>query len=264
MLEQFSKTTTVEIERLAKSLTPENEKDIFTQLLQIIHRKKYSVRTTLVRYSVMRQYMKLFTKNKTLLDTFIPPKEMSDKITAENIHRRDKRQVVQVSRKLIENILQLEDSRNMYDMCLYLLFVTGRRTREMTHSRYYNKAHHARMFIDGVLKRSDEGIGCSFPTMVSKTKTLRKIRQFKKMLLRNPMKPKNFSSNLLSRMHKVVSPYSNPHQLRAIYANYMYKFRNTDSLKINTFIMDVLCHESVTTSLSYTGYKLIFETDFVE
>jgi len=234
-------------------------------LVDLVKDGKFSERSLLVRYSIVRSLLKKHTTDQKLLDMLLPPRDLSNRINKENHDRRDQAKRVTVHRAFIEKVLAFQHSDNLYDLCMVLLLITGRRTIEVLTAKIYAKGSANVLYIDGVVKRSDDG-RCKFPPLWSKAKTLKLLQKFRQKL-KDKYGPSfnraTFRRNLLSRIRSKLDAEAHPHMFRGIYANYLYKFRNQDQKKINTFLMDVLCHETVSTSMSYTGYDLQVDSDFI-
>lgn len=262
-MSQYSKTHEKQIRKLASK----PNKESINSILKIVNADDPSERSLLVRYSVARKILQSFTKNKKLLDMMLPPRDLSNKVNKENTIRRDKKKRILIDERFVRKIMGYRNSENVFELCIFLLLITGRRTGEILNARFYNKRAGRDMYIDGVLKRSSKEAanGCHFPPLIRKTKALRLIKKFRKKLAdRGKMNEKSFRRDLLRKTKKLLGANVYPHLLRGIYANYLYKFRNDENMKINSFIMEKLCHEGVTTSLNYTGFELLFDKDFVK
>lgn len=229
----------------------------------VVNDGNFSERSLMVRYSIARSLLKQHTSDQALLDMLLPPRDVSDRINRENQERRDRKKRVTVERSFIDRVLALKDSTNMYDLCMLLLLITGRRTIEILDADIYSTGSPELLHIDGVVKRSDEG-NCVFPPLWSPSKTLKLLSRFRSMIDRSTFNRATFRRNLLARIRSKVDTQAHPHMFRGIYANYLFKFRNPHHKKINTFLMDVLCHETISTSLSYTGYDVMVDIDYIK
>lgn len=234
-------------------------------MIEIIHRNDPTDRSLAVRYSIARKILKVYSKDEELLNKLIPPEKITKEIQKESVQRRDSKKMIKVTKNFIDKILLLSKSNDLYEMAIYLLFITGRRTGELYNAKFYSKRGKPDIYIDGVLKRSDDGNGCHFPPLVNKTKTLKIMKRFKAALGdKSYLTEPTFRRELLRRLKKYLGNIVYPHMLRGIYVNYLHKFRNDNDAKINTFIMEKLCHETVSTSLNYTGYEILFDEDYVK
>jgi integrase len=261
MSQQFSRKDGQAIKAL---LTNPNASNV-SKIKQIVESGDPSERSLLVRYSVARQMLSKHTLDKDLLNMLLPPRDISDKVAKENNIKRDDQKRINVTKHFIKKIIDLQNTNNLYELSLFLLLNTGRRTQELITGRFYSKRNDPLLYLDGVLKRSHTPNGHGFPTLKKKTVVLRLIRKLQKTIKhKSDFNFDTYRRELLRYTKRILGSVVHPHMLRGIYANYLYKFRNTDNLKINSFIKSVLSHETVQASLSYTQFHLLFDDDFIK
>lgn len=253
-MEQFSKNDIKDLEAA---------KGNAEKILSIVKRGNPSDRSLIVRYSKARSYLAKYTKNKATLDKLLPPRELSKRVSEEDRRRRDNQTKITVTKTLVDKLFSLKVSNDLYSQCIHLLFVTGRRTAELINASFTAAGEYIN--IDGVLKRSDDGKNCKFRPILSVKETIAYVRKFQKQYKQtyDNGDVALFRRSLNRHIKRILGRVVHPHMLRGIYVNYMYKFRNKENKKINTFIMDELCHETVTTSMNYTGYEIAFDEDVV-
>ncbi len=260
---QFSKEHWNVIKLLLRGkLTQKKVKSIRT----VVEDGHPSERSLLVRYSIARKLLKSVTNNKKLLNIMLPPKEISDKVSSENAHTRDDKELINVDAGFIQKIMDYRDEDNIFKLSFFLLLITGRRVGEIVRSEFKSGQSSDYIRVNGLLKRSKKGVNdtCEFPPLINVKTTLILIKKFRKMYESAGFSEASFRRELLRHCKKYLHKNAYPHMLRGIFCNYHYKFRNKERKKINTLIQDVLCHESISTSLNYTGYNLIFDKDIIK
>ena len=250
----ISKKISDQIDDLVDELNDSNKTAILNRIRKIVRNDNPKPRTQTIRYSLIKRRFKSKTDDNEFLKEIRPPSELTDGVVESNAKIRDNQKMITMERSDIDKIIGLSDSNNIFDLAIYLLFVTGRRTSELMNARFYNKKHSNLVQISGVLKRTDH-IDCEFPILIGKTKFFKIYNRFK-----NLQKHTNEESfhRTLNRKFKRMFPGKQfkPHTMRGFYVTYLFKFRNKTDTKINTFIRDNLCHQSINASLNYTQYKL--------
>ena len=215
---------------------------------------KFSNRTISTRYSLIKKEFKEITKNKDFLNKIKPLEEITKNLIEKNKTIRDNKKMFNVSKEIIEKILNLKNSVNPYDLAIFLLFVSGRRSNEILNSKFLNEKKNKLIKMEGISKRTDIN-NFEFIPLVNKTSFFKIYKKFKKFNLNKDTFPRLLSL----RIKKMLGNEFHPHMLRGIYASYLFKFKNPKELKINTFIQHVLGHSSIDSSLSYTGYDIVFD-----
>jgi len=223
--------------------------------------KEVSHRTQTANFSHAKKIFKQRWPNAEILKEMRADPEVTEKVIAEDIKHRDSRKIQHVTREMIETILSFKGDKNIHLLAIYLLFASGRRSGELLSARIRNKPGSDKLKIDGVLKRSDGGEGCEFQTVVSKTAFLKEFKRFRSLTKYANLD--TFQRTLSRKVKKKLGDGVHPHSLRGFYAAYMFKFRNKEQIPINPYIRDVLCHQSVNSSLNYTAFKVQFDQDFV-
>lgn len=259
----ISKKMKSEIEIIIKDYKNEkNKKNTLKKIESLLLKDKPKPRTQTVRFSLVKKMFKNRSiTDKEFLKHIRPKQSITDAIVAENILVRDSQKLMTIKKEMIEKILSLGDSKNVHDLAIYLLFVSGRRTSEMLHAVFHNDKKNKLIRITGVLKRTDK-TDCVFPPLINKTKFFKIYKKFKKTLKYSNQY--TFQRTIHRKTTKLLGV--KPHALRGMYITYAFIFRNKSNLKINTFIKEKLCHQSINASLNYTQYKLDddINSDFVK
>jgi integrase len=254
-------------QRLDTNIIPKlnklNEKDLLKGVKEIVYygQSQPKDRTITWRYSMVKKYLREHIKDKDVLKKIKPPTELTEKVIKSNIEIRDSEKRLLIDEDLINKILSFENSKNCYEMYIYLLFISGRRLREITDAKFINIKSNNSIKIDGIKKQKEDQIH-TFKPLVSKTKFFRVYRKFNRICKNSIIK--NMSGNLQRIIKKKLGTNMKAHDLRKIYAVYSYKFRNDENLKINPFIKKLLNHTSTDASMSYTGIHINFDNDIVK
>ena len=249
---------------LMRKLTKSNKKETLSKIRKMILKDNPKPRTQTIRFSQVKKLFRGVTEDTEFLKEIRPDPKITTEILSENNKTRDQRKLITIDKDLVHKILDLENSSNVYDVAIYLLFVSGRRVAELATARFFNLKNSPMVQISGVKKRSDN-ITCQFMPLVNKSKFFKTLRRYKKL----PTSKNNEAFHRgLNRRIKKLWPNENykPHTFRGMYVTYAFEFRNTKNSKINTFIQETLCHQSINASLNYTQYKLSddFRTDIVK
>ncbi len=236
------------------------------KLLDLIKTEAYknnpTERTILARYSTIKKLISEYITDPKFINKIKAPITLTNKIRNENKEIRDKKQLITINEDTIMKILSFRYSDNIYENAIYLLFVTGRRLIELLTAKFYSKKNSSNyIYIDGIRKRKDNKKSCRFIPLTDKKETIEKIHEFQEKIKK--VKTDSFKRSLLRNIKKKVDDSFYTHMLRGIYIMYLYKFRNKNNKKINTFIMNNLCHQNIDSSLSYTGYNINFNEDII-
>lgn len=258
----LSKITKQKITNLGKKLNEKNKNEILKKIQNLIIGRTPSFRSQSVNFSLAKSLMKKYTIDKDFLKKIKPSDEIIEKVLSEDIKNRDKRSMVSIKKEDIEKIMGYNMSDNLYELAIYLLFSSGRRTQELTNSKIKNIKKSNKLVIDNIIKRTDKNQNLHFITLIPKTNFLKNIKKFKKIY--NYTNKNTFQRNLNRTIKRKMGEDFYPHLLRKMYANYLFKMRNTNNIAINPFIKSVLLQQSITSSLYYTGITFDFSTDIIK
>jgi site-specific recombinase XerC len=264
----LSKSTILDINKLIKSFKDIKQQDKTLKKISIIlHNDNPKDRTLASRYSVVKNMFRKITNDEIFLQQIKPEDQITTNIIKENSKIRDDRKTVSLTTKDILKITELRKSRDMYDIAIYLLFMSGRRTSELLSSIFKNKKKEKRISILGLKKRR-KNIDklCYFTPLVNKTKFNKIYNKFKRKYNNSKIVGNTnlFSRTLNRRIKSRINTNFHPHMLRGFYVAYLFKFRNYEKKKINTFIRDNLCHQTINASLNYTGYNIELKKDILK
>ena len=258
----LSKKLKEEINQLIKKLNKKNKTSIITSIKKLMDDGKYSERTQSVHYSEIKKIFKEHTNDKEFLHKIKPNDELTKKLIEEGAQRRDSVKLFEVNKELLQKILGYHNSNNIFELAIFLLLCSGRRTTELLNSNITNKTKTKKLIIDVVKKRKDNNTNLEFPVLIPKSSFLKTLRNFKKRY--QYTNKSTFIRTLNRKIKRSLGANIHAHLLRKIYVNYLFNFRNKDNLTINPFVRDTLLQQSITSSNFYTGIKFNFKNDFIK
>lgn len=250
----LSKKLTQDVRELMRQFTKNNKKRTLSKIKKLVLKDNPKPRTQTIRFSHIKKLFRDITKDEEWLREIRPDPKITTAVIQENNTVRDQRKLITVDKKTIDTLMGFADSSNVYDVAMYLLFVSGRRVSELNSAQFINAKGNQNIRIKGVKKRTDN-IVCEFSPLIRKSNFFKVLRKYRKM--RTLQKGETFHRALNRRIKQAFPDKQyKPHVLRGFYVTYAFKFRNKTDSKINTFIMNTLCHQSINASMNYTQYKL--------
>ena len=239
-----------------------NINEILKKLKKIIYKNNPSDRTISWRYSLVKKYLSNFFDDPYFINKIKPKDGLTNKIIEMNINKRDNIKLITIDDNLINRITSFENSMNPYELYIYLLFVSGRRLREIKNAEFINKKNSNKIIMKGVSKKRGNDNKIEFIPLVSKSKFFRIYKRLKKIM--NNISMKYIDRNLQRNIKNILGIKYKSHDLRKLYGLYSYKFRNKDDLSLNPFLKKYLNHDSINSSLHYTNMKFNFHNDIVK
>lgn len=258
----LSKKILNDIQQIIDTFDENNKDEIIKKITEVIMNDSPKPRTQTTRFSLIKKKFAQVTNDKEFLKKIKPDDEIIDKLIKDNKRIRDEAENINVNEDVIKKIMPLKNSRDVFDLAIWLLLMSGRRSSELMTAKFNNIRGTVDVGIDGVKKRRDGGNDCVFSPLVPKTVFFKVYNDFKRLF--KFTNKDTFQRTLNRRVKKLLGEEFHPHTLRGIFALYSFKFRNKNNKKINTFIRDALCHQSINASLNYTGYKILFDNDIIK
>lgn len=241
---------------ISKLIEGKSDDDVIQALKKYLDEKYDSEATRVVRYSQVKKWLKPQV-SQAVYDAIKPPSDVTERIIEKNKETRDAGKVKTITNDVIEKLFGFANSDDPFQLFMYILFVSGRRTTEVLQGDFKSAKGRGKVEFDGLLKtRGDTPPKAIIEIIGDKTTFLKAVRRCRKKVKASGHTFDTFKRYLDRRIKKEFGPGFRAHTLRGIYANYMYEFNNPQKKKINTFIKDVLNHNSIDSSLSYTQYKL--------
>lgn len=242
-----------------KYLEDDYEFDELLQLLdEIVMSNNPTDKTIASRYSTLKKYLRENHGEKfseTDLKKVRPDPSITNAILERDAEMKSHKKNIIFNDELINKILGLRDNyKNDYELAIYLQFISGRRIDEIKDAKYIAKSYKDNLKMMLSKNKSDDFFNVRLipDTLVPK--------DFKKKLdiLRsrnNDITENDWNKRLNKYIKKIVRKDLTSHNLRGLYATYMYNNFNPEERNINGFISDVLNHKTDDASLSYSNYK---------
>jgi len=238
-----------------------NEKELSAYVKELAYNNEPTDRTVTVRYSVFKKHIRDNHPkyDDDFLKTLRPPAELTNRVISENKDRKMQRKLVSFNDKTVENILDLENSTNPYEMAIYLQFISGRRINEIFESPVRISKNPRELSMQLSKKNSKE------KTKFFKFDLLKDTidnATFKQKLNRlrtstNGITLTDFTNRVNKKVRTIVDKDLSSHDLRGMYAVYRFETDNEDKLNMLGYINKVLNHNStsVDSSQSYSNFK---------
>lgn len=223
--------------------------------------KTISTRYSLTKKFIRNNYPDLSEKQLKLIR---PDDEITLGIIQNDEIVKSKKSNIHFNKDLVDKILDFKLTDDIYELAIYLQFISGLRAGEI-------------MDKDYKVRIKDDNIRM----MLSKKKDNKKNKYYPINLIGNTLNAKEFKngliqvrafSNLLKstdwikRINRVVKKKVRKdltsHGLRGMYATYMFNTENPDNQNINGYISKVLNHEGPDSSLNYSNY--IYENGYTK
>jgi integrase len=243
-----------------------NHDDNYTlsKINEIITKDNPKLSTISSRYSEVKKIFKQRIPNisSEFLKQIKPTLEITNEVYNKNKDARDKELIVEINEKTIRDIMEFRKSDNLYELLIYVLFISGRRISELYESEFHDVKGSNRVGINGVKKKHLNYDGCEFPVITNKNDFYNIMKIIRDMTKDSKLGAVNRGLNRYIKI--LLGDDFHTHMLRGMYAQYLYRFRNPEGVKINPFIQRVLCHTSIESSMAYTGYNYLFNNDIIK
>jgi integrase len=222
-------------------------------------------RTISTRYSLVKKFLRdnypQITEKQ--LKAIRPDDEITNSIIEQNDIIRSHKNNIKFDKELVDKILAFKNTEDLFELAIYLQFISGRRADEIRDSEYkirIDQKDNLKMLLS---KKSKEKRNKYFPIKLLKNSLSPK--QFKESvkIIRqnfNYIKSNDYIKRLNRKIKKLVRNDLTSHDLRGMYAMYMFNTDNPENRNVNGFLSSVLNHDSDSSSLSYSNY--IYEDGF--
>jgi hypothetical protein len=236
------------------------------EMIEFVHDLAYASdptdRTIASRYSLLKKhvrdgYPQFADKTLRLL---APPTELTQSIITKDREVRNAKTDIAFDQELVDKILALKTSSNIFERFVYLQFVSGRRISEI---------------FDSVVKAAQKKPGTVRMTL-SKKKDEDKFfnvelmddiesSEFRKMLSAarktiTGMSLSDFTNRVNRAVRSAVRKDLSSHNLRGLYAVYRYHTDNAEKQNLVGFISRVLNHGATSESgVNYSNYDFQVE-----
>lgn len=255
--------------KIIKNYTDNNEYE-FVDLLDFISNKiledSPKDKTIATRYSLIKKFLRSNYPELTekQLKLVRPDEDITLGILQNDEIVKTKKKNIHFDKELVDKILDLKLTDDIYELAIYLQFISGLRANELRDK-------------DFKIRIKDDNVRM----MLSKKKDNKKNKYYPINLIPNTLNAKEFKNGLvqirafadllkptdwIKRINRVVKKQVRKdltsHALRGMYASYMFNNHNPDNQNLNGYISKVLNHENGDSSLNYSNY--IYENGFTQ
>jgi len=244
------------------------DEDIKKYIDEIVYSNNPTIRTITNRYSLIKKAVRdnFDGFSDEFLKSIKPNDEIIKKILTEDMEKRASKSNFTFTQKMVDDILNLKNSDDLYDLGIFLQFISGRRASEI----YQHINDHDKIKVDRIKNKSNL---IKFSTLHKKNNDKSEIIElipdtldsieYKKLYnkINNELdiSTQDYINRVNVKLKNMFPKVSNmsSHKLRGMYARYMFETNNDDNQNINGYITKILNHDSFESSLSYSNYKFI-------
>jgi len=244
------------------------DEEIKKYIDEVVNTGNPTIRTISNRYSLVKKAIKenFDGFSAEFLKSIKPPDEIIKKILTEDIETRSAKSNFTFTGKMVDDILALKNSEDLYDIGIYLQFISGRRASEI----YQHTNDHDKIKVERIKNKPNL---IKFSTLHKKNNDKSEVielipntlnsSEFKSMYnkINNELNisTQDYINRINMRLKNIFPKVSNmsSHKLRGMYARYMYETNNDENQNINGYLTRILNHDSPESSLSYSNYRFI-------
>lgn len=259
----MSKKSLKKLDEYVQQQNP-NKEDLSEFVRELAYLNNPTDRTITVRYSQIKKYIRdnYPQFDEEFLKTLTPPMDLTKKVISENKERKLTRKMVEFDQKLVEDILELRDSDNPYEVSIFLQFVSGRRVNELYDNDIRINSKSPREVSMRLSKKSSGSRNKYHKFNLLKDTITNKRFKDKLMKMRssvNGVSLADFTNRVNRKIKQLLRKDLSTHDLRGIYAVFGFNTENDDDLNLLGYINKVLNHESqsLDSSQSYASFKYV-------
>jgi integrase len=222
-------------------------------------------RTISTRYSLVKKFLRdnypQITEKQ--LKAIRPDDEITNSIIEQNDIIRSQKNNIKFDKELVDKILSFKNTEDLFELAIYLQFISGRRADEIRDAEYkirIDQKDNLKMLLS---KKSKDKRNKYFPIkLIKNSLSPKQFKESVKIIRQNfnYIKSNDYIKRLNRKIKKLVRNDLTSHDLRGMYAMYMFNTDNPENRNVNGFLSSVLNHDSDSSSLSYSNY--IYEDGF--
>jgi integrase len=255
--------------RIINNFTAKNPDYSFDELREFIDNEVTNdspkPRTISTRYSIIKKFLRdnypEFTEKQ--LKLIRPDDEVTNSIIEQNDIVRSHKNNIKFNKELVDKILSFKDTDDLYELAIYLQFISGRRADELRDAEYkmrVDKNDNLKMLLS---KKSKDKRNKYFPIkLIKNSLSAKQFKESVKILRQNfnYIKSNDYIKRLNRKIKKLVRNDLTSHDLRGMYGMYNFSTDNPENRNVNGYLSSILNHDSDNSSLSYSNY--IYEDGF--
>ena len=157
-----------------------------------------------------------------------------------------------IPKECVDKLIKLIGSKNLYEIYISLLIITGRRSSEINASGKLRKSK-GRLLFTGKLKNElEKSNEYEIQSLIPIEKTISAFNRFKKLL--GDQDPVLFSGRALKYLKNQLKIDIKLHDLRGIYISYFYQYLNKGGLSKNYLVKTLLLHSDLKQISNYSRF----------
>jgi len=221
-------------------------------------------KTIATRYSLTKNFLR---DNYPLTDKQLklikPSDELTNSIIQNDLIIKSNKKNIIFNKELVDKILDFENTEDYFELFIFLQFISGRRADELKDKDYkikLDKQKNVKMLLS---KKSGKNANKYYSIdLIPDTLTSQQFKDAVNVVRQNfqHIGPNDFIKRLNRKIKKLVRNDLTSHNIRGLYATYMFNEHNKDEININGFLSKILSHDSSNASLSYSNY--IYENGY--
>jgi integrase len=248
--------------KIINNFTKDNEYT-FSELKEFIDKEILNdspkPKTIATRYSLTKKFLRdnypeIEEKQLKLIK---PEDEITNGIIENDLEIKSNKKNIKFDKELIDKILDFKDTEDLFELAIYLQFISGRRADEIKDKEYkirLAKDDKLRMLLS---KKTGKNENKYYTIkLIPNTLTSKQFKNAINIVRDNfqHIKSNDYIKRLNRKIKKLVRKDLTSHNLRGMYATYLFNTDNPDNQNINGFISSVLNHDGDNSSLNYSNY----------
>ena len=216
--------------------------------------KTIATRYSLTKNFIRDNYPEITEKQLKLIK---PDDELTNSIIQKDLEIKSNKKNIKFDDILVNKILDFKQTNDLYELAIYLQFISGRRADEIKDPEYKIRATKDNKLKMLLSKKNNENKNKYFTIqIIPDTITPAQFKQSVNVLRQNMnhIGSNDYIKRLNRKIKKLVRKDLTSHNLRGFYASYMFNEHNPDNQNINGFISKILNHDSDNSSLNYSNY----------
>jgi integrase len=218
-------------------------------------------KTVLTRYSKVKAFLREEygnELNEAEIKQIRPPSDIVNAVLNADSKLKQTKTNIKFSQSLIDKILSYKTSNNIYELFIFLQFISGRRISEIKEfsnqiKLFKNSESKIKMKLNK--KKTDKfDIVRIIPDTLTPAEFKKKTSKLRNLI--EDIDTEDWNKRLNRKIKKLLGKFTS-HSIRGFYGSYMFNKFNKENLNINAFLMNILNHDNIDSSISYSNY--IFE-----
>lgn len=216
-------------------------------------------KTILTRYSKVKNYIREKYKeiSEAELKQIKPPAEIVNSVLENDAKLKETKKNIKFNQELVDKILSYKDSKNLYEKFIYLQFISGRRISEIKEfdnivKLFKNNNNEIKMKLNKKKHQNFEIVKI-MPNTIEPSEFKKQLKKLRDVI--EEIDTGDYTKRLNRFIKKNLGKDYTTHSLRGMYGSYMFNKHNPENLNINAYLKNLLNHDSIDSSISYSNYQ---------